>query len=177
MEDVREGTKTVGAMAIEKEFLELETHAETLDKLLFELSWVSHRQLEQELDVFHLTVPQYIALKCIRQSATGHSMSQLARSSHQVSATMTGIVDRLLDRGLVVRERDLNDRRTLRVHLTSAGRQLLEQVQQRKRAWLLQFLATLSEEERKMMIEMALRYLNFLEKSLTPVSPYLGDME
>jgi DNA-binding MarR family transcriptional regulator len=90
---------------------------------------------------------------------------------------MTGIVDRLLDRGLVVRERDLNDRRTLRVHLTSAGRQLLEQVQQRKRAWLLQFLATLSEEERKMMIEMALRYLNFLEKSLTPVSPYLGDME
>ncbi len=92
-------------------------------------------------------------------------MSELAESSHQVSATMTGIVDRLLDRGLVVRERDPNDRRTLRVGLTPAGKELLERVQQRKRAWMLQFLETLTPDERRLMIDMAQRYLAVLENS------------
>jgi DNA-binding MarR family transcriptional regulator len=98
-------------------------------------------------------------------------MSQLAESSHQVSATMTGIVDRLVERGLVARERDPQDRRTLRVDLTLAGRELLEQVRYHKRTWLLQFLEELSPGERRTMIEMAGRYLAIVEKSYNPAWP------
>jgi MarR family transcriptional regulator, organic hydroperoxide resistance regulator len=162
MNEIREDVKMkINAAA-------LESDAEALEAFLFQLSWISHRRLEQELNAFHLTVPQYIALNCIRESEKGCSMSQLAHSSRQVSATMTGIVDRLLDRGLVVRERDLNDRRTLRVGLTPAGEALLDQVQVRKRAWLTQFLGTLSDEDRKQMIGMAARYLNFIQMSFNP---------
>ncbi len=146
----------------------LEQDAETVDNLLFQLSWVSHRRFEQELDAFHLTMPQYIALKCIHQNETGCSMSELAQSSHQVSATMTGIVDRLVDHGLVVRQRDPNDRRTLRVGLTQAGEDLLARVREQKRAWLREFLETLSAEERKIIIDMAQHYLTIVEKSFDP---------
>ncbi len=177
MEEVR----VMQEMEVEKNTAALTNDAATLEEFIIQLSWVSHRRLEQELDAFHLTVPQYVALKCIKESTRGSaagvgapegpersegcSMSELAESSHQVSATMTGIVDRLLDRGLVVRERDPNDRRTLRVGLTPAGKELLERVQQRKRAWMLQFLETLTPDERRLMIELAKRYLTVLEKS------------
>lgn len=172
MEEVREKQKkrverNAGSFENEAEALAeaLENDAAALEEFIVQLSWVSHRRLEQELDAFHLTIPQYVALKCIKQSTQGCSMSELAESSHQVSATMTGIIDRLLDHGLVVRERDPNDRRTLRVGLTPAGKELLERVQQRKRAWMLRFLETLTPDERKLMIEMARRYLSVLEKS------------
>ncbi len=177
MEDLRVKQK----MNVKNDAAALSDDAEAVEDFILQLSWVSHRRLEQELDAFHLTVPQYVALNCIKEGtheratgvgapgsaerSEGCSMSELAESSHQVSATMTGIVDRLLDRGLVVRERDPNDRRTLRVGLTHAGTELLERVRQRKRAWMLQFLETLSPDERGLMIEMAQRYMAVLEKS------------
>ncbi len=143
--------------------IELEEDMAALENVILRLSWVSHRRMEQELEEFNLTAPQYIALKCMQSSQQGCTMSELAESSHQVSATMTGIVDRLLDHGLVERERDPHDRRTLRVRLTAKGIATLAKVQMRKREWLAQFLAALSSEERQLMIDLAQRYLNVLE--------------
>jgi DNA-binding MarR family transcriptional regulator len=162
---IRESMENNNQQVVQKNGAALEAHAETLDTLLFQLSWVSHRRLEQELDAFGLTMPQYIALNCILESEKGCTMSDLAQSSHQLSATMTGIIDRLIDRGLVLRERDPNDRRTLRVELTLAGKDLLEQVRLHKRARLLQFLGTLTEEECGSMIELATCYLDFIKNS------------
>ncbi|GAA2881821.1 hypothetical protein GCM10010517_44900 [Streptosporangium fragile] len=42
--------------------------------------------------------------------------------------TVTGIVDRLVGHGLVTRREDPHDRRVRRVHLTPAGRTLLEEI-------------------------------------------------
>ncbi len=50
-------------------------------------------------------------------------MGQLARSTHQVSATMAGLIDRLVRDGLVTRRRDEEDRRTVMVAITPAGQQ------------------------------------------------------
>lgn len=137
-----------------------------LEQLILRLSWYSRRWFQQELDAFGLTVPQHAALRCVLEHGNSCTMSQLAESSLQVSATMTGIVDRLVDRGLVRRERDLRDRRTLRVEITAAGRQLMEQISATKRAWMAQFLAELSPEERRMMIAMGRHYLALLESSV-----------
>ena len=144
----------------------LERDAATLDAINLEMSWASHRRMEQDLAAFNLTAPQYMALRNIASRPESYTMTALASSSLQVSATMTGIVERLLERGLVTRDRDPQDRRTLRVGLTPAGRDLLEQVNSQIRASTIRLLSSFSIEERGIVIAGLRCYLRALEASL-----------
>jgi DNA-binding MarR family transcriptional regulator len=42
----------------------------------------------------------------------------------QVGGTLTGVLDRMEERGLIRRERDTHDRRVWRIWLTAAGKEL-----------------------------------------------------
>lgn len=147
-------------------FQDIQADIDEWNELTTRLGWLSRRRFEQELDAFNITVPQFMALRCIAENEAGCNMSELAEASNQVSATMTGIVDRLEDRGLVMRERDPRDRRAQRVALTPAGKALMQQIRRHKQAWIGQFLSTLSPEERRLMIQMARRYLEVIEQTV-----------
>jgi DNA-binding MarR family transcriptional regulator len=127
-----------------------------------------HRHLEQDLASFELTMPQFMSLNCILRNGSSCTMSEIAESSHHLPATLTGIIDRLYERGLVTRERDPRDRRSLRVALTQSGRDLLEQVDNSKKAWMANLLKGLSPEERRALIESTGHYLRLVEEELTP---------
>lgn len=73
-----------------------------------------------------LSGPQLI---CLRQLAVFGPMqtSHLAEAVNLSSATVCGILDRLEERGLVLRERQPDDRRRVLVSLTAAGRSAVEQ--------------------------------------------------
>ena len=145
----------------------IEEEAAALEAISLRLSWVMRRRMEQELVRFGLTMPQYMALRCMERSAEqGCSMTDLAESSHQVLPTMTGIVDRLEERGLVVRERDPRDRRSLRVRLSEDGLGLMDRIAAQKRAWSVRVLKPLSPEERATAIGVLERYLNVVESEL-----------
>ena len=51
-----------------------------------------------------------------------HMMSQVAKRLRVTMPTLTGAVDRLVDKGLIVRER-MSDRRKVGISLTEGGRQ------------------------------------------------------
>ncbi len=79
------------------------------------------RDLEKE---FGLTVPQLNVLASVGPS--GHvPIGQVAARIHLTSATVTTIVDRLEDHGLVLRERSESDKRQVLVGLTDRGRDVL----------------------------------------------------
>jgi DNA-binding MarR family transcriptional regulator len=75
------------------------------------------------------------------------SMSQLAASLDVSVASMTGIVDRMEERGLVERRRDLADRRIVLVDPTEAGRDVFREIDRRRREGLLKMLAQLGDQE------------------------------
>lgn len=145
---------------------QLEQDAAEIEALNMRLSWVSRRRMQIDLDAYGLTLPQYMAMRCMQENEQGCSMSDLAEASHQVSATMTGIIDRLADRGLVARNPDPRDRRALRVVLTPAGHELLQQVAATKRELTLKILSELSGEERRAMIDSTRRYLEVMEHTV-----------
>lgn len=60
---------------------------------------------------------------------------------------MTGLADRLVDRGLARREEDDSDRRVVRLAPTSAGRLLIEELVAQRREQLLRLFARLGPEE------------------------------
>ncbi len=75
-------------------------------------------------------------------------MGDLAAATHQSAASMTGIVDRLLEEGLVERRRDPEDRRSVIVALTQEGARVLDQARADRRHTLEQLLRLLSPEDR-----------------------------
>ena len=92
-----------------------------------------------------LSLRQFAALRGIQEGAS--SPGELARLWRVTPAVITGIVDRLENRGLVRREPDPDDRRRLRLVLTEAGQRASEEVEATLTGELAGQLAAASERE------------------------------
>ena len=135
---------------------------EAVENIMLQLGWATHRQLAQELAEFNLTVPQFAAMRALQRFEDGCTMSELAEAARQISATMTGIVDRLVERELLTRQRDPADRRALRVSLTASGEELLETIKRQEHVRLRQFLEELSPSERRDFMRLIQKYLQIV---------------
>jgi len=76
---------------------------------------------------------------------------QLGQRVQLDSATMTGLLDRLEQSGLVQRIADVKDRRAIRISLTNSGTEIARQVQQRQLEANEDFMSKLDVEEVKML--------------------------
>ena len=86
----------------------------------------------------------------------------------QSAASMTAIVDRLLERGLVERRRDPKDRRSVVVSLTEIGREVLNRVRADRRHVVKQALAQLGPGEQSRLLEVLDKMILFLEEETAP---------
>ena len=75
------------------------------------------------------------------------TLSELAALEGVQPPTMTRIVAALEEQALVVREADLSDRRVSRLHITTAGRRLLERNRGRKTAYLASRIRGMSAQD------------------------------
>ncbi|NJO05796.1 MAG: MarR family transcriptional regulator [Chloroflexaceae bacterium] len=85
-----------------------ETHGTTVDEKIYadieqtvvRLGWLSQRQLMQLLDHkrFRLTLPQFYSLQALHDMAGQCKMSTLAERTNQSAASLTGVVDRLIEK-------------------------------------------------------------------------------
>jgi DNA-binding MarR family transcriptional regulator len=91
---------------------------------LIELADKKLKQIQREtIREADLTPPQYFVLTLLWEE-DGRPLKDLAAAAHSSRATMTGIVDTLEGKGLVTREPNPADRRSLLVKLTQEGRLL-----------------------------------------------------
>ncbi len=86
------------------------------------LSQLLSRHFQELLDPHGLTPFHWLVLCCLWEQ-DGLPTSHLGDRLCQVGGTLTGVIDRMEERGLVRRERDPEDRRVLRIWLTEAGQQ------------------------------------------------------
>lgn len=87
------------------------------------LSQLTSRKFQERLEPFGLTPFHWLVLCCLWQE-DGLPTSSIGDKLQQVGGTLTGVLDRMEERGLVYRERDSRDRRIWRIWLTQAGREL-----------------------------------------------------
>jgi DNA-binding MarR family transcriptional regulator len=71
---------------------------------------------------------QFAILKNLADGSVGTS-ADLCRLLHYDAGSMTRLVDRLEEKGLIRRERSRDDRRVVSLRVTSAGRALLPRLQ------------------------------------------------
>ena len=91
------------------------------------LSQLMARKFQERLDPFGLTPFHWVVLCCLWEE-DGLATSSIGEKLQQVGGTLTGVLDRMEERGLVRRERDRQDRRICRIWLTSAGDQLRQEL-------------------------------------------------
>lgn len=87
------------------------------------LSQLASRKFQEALEPLGLTPFHWVVLCCLWQE-DGLPTSGIGDKLKQVGGTLTGVLDRMEERGLVRRERDLQDRRIWRIWLTQTGRDL-----------------------------------------------------
>lgn len=106
---------------------------------------------------FDLSPPQVMALKSLDPERPV-PMSQLAEALHCDNSNVTGIVDRLEDRGLVERRSATHDRRVKMLAVTERGAEVRERLRARLRE-APPPLAQLSEEDQRALCDIMRRAL------------------
>jgi DNA-binding MarR family transcriptional regulator len=81
-------------------------------------------------------------------------MGDLADSAQTSQASLTGIVDRLQERGLVERVRSLEDRRVVEVAMTESGHEEMHRARQSMMTRFTEMLAPLSAGERAELLRL-----------------------
>jgi DNA-binding MarR family transcriptional regulator len=107
---------------------------DTVDQLIRQIVWHAQKQALHTLSrpEIDMTLPQMVTLFAIH-AAQSCRMSELADTTQQSAGTLTGIVDRLIEDGLVERVRDQDDRRVVHVALTPEGNTRLAKVEAARR--------------------------------------------
>ena len=117
-------------------------------------------EIKERLRVeFNATLPRFDVMAALFRKADGMMMSELSRSLMVSNGNVTGIVDRLVKDGLVIRSQRDGDRRTWIIRLTKTGTQYFEKMAKAHEGWIDELLAIYSPDEAEKIIS-ALSNLN-----------------
>jgi len=120
-----------------------------------------------------LTTPQLAALQTIRRLQP-ITVGAVAKEIHLSQATVTGILGRLEARGLVVRTRGSQDRRSVHVELTEAGEKLVEEAPSLLQQRFHRELSRLQQWERTMILATLQRIASMMDAERIEAVPVLG---
>ena len=127
------------------------------------------RQLEKSLG---LTVPQLVILKEVAASSNA-PIGSIARQISLSQATVTTIVDRLEQRGLVERNRANDDRRKVLVTITDRGADLVDRSPTILQEEFLEAFSRLEPWEQTQMLATLQRMAAMMKAEQLPVTPLL----
>jgi DNA-binding MarR family transcriptional regulator len=128
---------------------------ELIEKMIELQRRVDRDRRQYELDAWmhlNLSIGQLKSLFFVsNRGAT--SLSKLAAALRVTPTNTTGIVDRLLKRGLITRTESPDDRRVLLLRTTPLGDELITELRQKRKERMAELFNRLSEEEAKYMAE------------------------
>ena len=108
------------------------------------------RRLRQR---FGISLPRFDYLAQLHRHPDGLRMNALSRYLMVSGGNVTGLTDELEKEGLVARDDDPDDRRSVRVRLTPPGRRAFERMAREHEGWVVSFFAGLDGEQKQALYE------------------------
>jgi len=96
---------------------------------------------------FDTTLPRFDVLSQLWRYPEGLKMNELSRHLMVTGGNVTGIVEPLVQEGLIERAAEPSDRRATRVRLTRAGRKNFAEMARAHEEWIVELLGGLSKKE------------------------------
>lgn len=133
----------------------METYQDCIVFLLAKAYQKAHGNLKKRLLSYGLTPIQFLTLAALVEE-DGISAGEIGKRLVLDNATLSGVLDRLADRGWIEKQTDLNDKRLLRVYLTDRAKGLQEELAEEREQANAEILHSLSIEE-KILLKRLLR--------------------
>jgi MarR family transcriptional regulator, organic hydroperoxide resistance regulator len=114
-------------------------------------TWRAKPAKKMKSIAFELTLAQGRCLRAIARMENC-TLGELSQHLDISPSTASPLIDRLVRAGLVRREGDPQDRRTVRLRLSAKGRQMFDRHKEERREHMKVFLDHLTEEQRKAML-------------------------
>lgn len=134
---------------------------------LLKVSRMVSNEIREKLRVDHATtLPRFDVLAALYRSGQGMKMSELSGVLQVSNGNVTGIVDRLVEEGHLVRVAVAGDRRATRVVLTDAGREYFAQLAELHERWIDELLGELDTQETKQMLGQLSRVTARLDRAV-----------
>lgn len=134
--------------------------------LMRELVHTSHvfsQYSDRQVKRLGLTPPQFDVLVTLGNTA-GMSFKELGEKTLLTKGSLTGIVDRMAEKGWVKRVNSTDDRRSTRVCLTAKGARLFEKVFPEHLQHLASAFRCISKQDRKDLEKLLRTLRNVLQK-------------
>lgn len=125
-----------------------------------------------------LTSPQLLLMQAVRRQGAV-TVGEIANNIKLSQATVTNILDRLEKRGLVYRERSLEDRRKIHVHLTDEGSTTIASAPIPLQEHFMRRFRELQDWEKTMVLSSLQRVAQMMDAGDLDASPVLeiGDLD
>lgn len=135
--------------------LTLEQFADRLGEIMQELMRASVKDQANIFAKMNLSMSQFMMLSLLCKRGTSR-MSDLAGVLNVTTAALTGIADKLVREGYVVRSSDPKDRRVVMISCTVKGKKIVRELEDHRKGHIIRMFGAISEKERE-------DYLNILE--------------
>ncbi|WP_195574638.1 MarR family winged helix-turn-helix transcriptional regulator [Paenibacillus sp. 1001270B_150601_E10] len=103
-------------------------------------------------------------LLCILRKQGSTQINELAEKLGVTAGAITGMADKLMDRGLVVRTRISTDRRAVLLEITDEGNGYIDKLAEKQRETLIALFGTLSQEDIEHLQRIFTEMLNRLDQ-------------
>ena len=108
-------------------------------------------------DAFDTTLPRFDLLAQLDRAPEGLTMGALSRRLMVSNGNVTGLINRLVEEGLVARRAAKGDRRTQLVKLTAAGGQAFDRMAAAHATWINEMLTGLDRGEMTQLLDLLAR--------------------
>jgi len=112
------------------------------------------------------TLPRFDVLAALERASGKITMSQLSNRLLVSNGNVTGLISRLVEDGLVLRQTDPNDRRTQFISLTRAGRAAFKRMAKQHEALVDELFAEISGRDMDRLLELITRLNTSVHKKL-----------
>ena len=128
-----------------EETKEIEIFAD-IEKDLRYIAGIIKQKGREILSNYTITPPQFVALQWLFEEGD-MTIGELSNKMFLACSTTTDLVDRMEKNKLVMRVKDPNDRRVVRIHLLSEGERIIDEVIKKRQVYLQEVLVNFSTEE------------------------------
>ncbi|WP_078545249.1 MarR family winged helix-turn-helix transcriptional regulator [Litchfieldia alkalitelluris] len=117
-----------------------------IEKSLRYIAAIIKQKGREILSNYTITTPQFIALQWLLEDGD-MTIGELSNKMFLACSTTTDLVDRMEKSNLVMRVKDPNDRRVVRIHLLEEGERIIEEVIKKRQNYLSDVLSDFSAED------------------------------
>jgi MarR family transcriptional regulator, organic hydroperoxide resistance regulator len=118
----------------------------TIEKELRYIAVIIKQKGREILSNYTITPPQFVALQWLFEDGD-MTIGELSNKMYLACSTTTDLVDRMEKNELLMRVKDPNDRRVVRIHLLDEGKRIIDEVIKKRQAYLEEVLKNFSREE------------------------------